>query len=221
VRVLVTTFPGQGHFHPVAPVALALQTAGHEVRVATERSFAPWVEECGLRVVSGGRPEAEVVAAATAPGTVDRAIRQFTTVWVPPFVREVLGALDDWHPDVVLSEEGEHGGPLVGAVLEVPVVTHSWPAPARPPATRAALAEALDDVWQGFGCPQGARVWGDIYLDCCPPPLQTPDVESIAGVVGVRPVVFDGPPVDPPAWLERLDKPAVLVTLGTVSLFIR
>lgn len=220
MRVLVTTFPGQGHFHPVAPIALAMQAAGHEVRVATEDSFVPWVEACGVPALGAGRPEAEVVAAATSPGTSDRAIRQFTTEWVPAFAGDVLRAVHGWPPELIVSEEGEHGGPLIGAVLGVPVVTHSWPAPARPLATRLALTEALDEVWSKFGLGD-TRLWGGTYLDCCPPPLQTHDARTIAGLVNVRPGLFDGPPIDPPPWLEGLTRPVVFVTVGTVSLFAR
>ena len=221
MRVLVTTFPGKGHFHPVAPLALAMQRAGHDIRVATDPSFGGWVEACGFSLLAAGPSEAEMLSATSALTPEERSIREFTSVWVPTFARDVLGSLDRWPPDLVVSEEGEHAGALLGAVLGVPVVSHSWPAPARPPEMRAALADALDDVWTTFGQEGPARLWGDRYLDCCPPPLQTPDVRTIAGVIVVRPSLFDGPPVAPPSWLKELVRPVVFVTLGTVSIFAR
>lgn len=129
--------------------------------------------------------------------------------------------MNGWRPDLVVSEEGEHAGVLLAAVFGIPAVTHSWPAPARPLETRAALEVALQDVWPAFGQEGPARLWGDRYLDCCPPPLQTSDIKTIAGVVAVRASLFDGPPVVPPSWLENLVRPVVFVTLGTVSLFAR
>src|SRR4051812_8146344 len=48
VRVLVTAFPAVGHFHSVAPFALAARAAGHEVCVATAPDLVPWSITCGL-----------------------------------------------------------------------------------------------------------------------------------------------------------------------------
>lgn len=221
MRVLVTTYPAEGHFHPVAPLALALQRAGHDVRVATDREFGRWVEACGLPVLPAGRAQAELVAATSTLDPEERAVRLFTSVWVPEFARGVLAHLDGWRPDVVVSEEGEHAGPLVAGVLGVPSVTHSWPAPAREPSARAALAGALEDIWRTFGQDGPVRVFGDTYLDCCPPPWQTPDAATIPGLIAVRPTSFDGPALPPPPWLGDLAAPVVLVTLGTVTLFAR
>ena len=54
MRVLVTTQPGFGHFHPLVPLAQALATAGHEVAVACAPSFRPTVESAGVRAVPAG-----------------------------------------------------------------------------------------------------------------------------------------------------------------------
>ncbi len=221
MRVLVTTYPGKGHFHPVAPLALALQRAGHDLRVATDPKFGQWVEACGLSALPAGCSEAEMVGATSALGAEERAIQLFTSVSVPAFATDVLGSVKSWRPDLVVSEEGEHAGPLVAAVLDVPSVTHSWPAPAQPHSVRAALAQCLEPVWRSFGQESPVSVFGDHYLDCCPPPWQTLEVESITGVMAVRPSPFDGPPIPPPPWLADVVAPVVFVTLGTVSLFAR
>ena len=221
LRVLVTTFPGKGHFHPVAPLALAMRRVGHDVRVATHPGFGRWVEACGLSVLPAGRSQEELVAATAALPPQARSIHLFTTEWMPSFANDVLSSAGAWRPELVVSEEGEHGGPLLATLLEIPAVTHSWPAPARPQEVRAALVDALDDIWRAFSCNAPPRPWGDHYLDCCPPPLQTPDIETVAGVITVRPSVFDGPPCPPPPWLEDLVRPVVFVTLGTVAIFAR
>lgn len=54
MRVLFTTQPAFGHFHPLVPLAHALAAAGHEVAVACSRSFAPTVEASGLRAIPAG-----------------------------------------------------------------------------------------------------------------------------------------------------------------------
>jgi UDP:flavonoid glycosyltransferase YjiC (YdhE family) len=221
MRVLVTTFPGYGHFHPVAPLALALQRAGHDVRVGIHAGFGRWVEACGLTVLPAGRSEDEMVVEAAAFRPEERPVRLFTTISVPAFASDVLAACERWRPDLVVSEEGEHAGPLIASVLGVPSATHSWPAPARPPEERAARAEALQGVWQEFGQQGRPRLYGDHYLDCCPRPLQTSAVETIEGVVAIRPTLFDGPPTTPPRWLDDVVSPVVFVTLGTVPIYAR
>lgn len=221
MRVLVTTFPGYGHFHPVAPLAFALQRASHDVRVATHAGFGRWVEACGLPLLPAGRSQEDMVAASAAFDNEERAVRLFTTIAVPAFASEVLAGVDRWRPDLVISEEGEHAGPLIASVLGVPSATHSWPAPARPPEERRARSESLEGVWQAFGQKGRPRLYGDHYLDCCPPPLQTGALETIANVRAVRPTSFDGPPTISPRWLEGIVAPVVFVTLGTVPMFAR
>jgi len=60
---------------------------------------------------------------------------------------------------------------------------------------------------------------GEIYLDACPAPWQSGEIADIEGVVPVRPVLFDGPPAEVPAWLVDFPRPAAYVTLGTVPIF--
>ena len=54
MRFLLTSLPGAGHFHPLVPVARALESAGHDVLVATAPSARASVEGSGLRAVSAG-----------------------------------------------------------------------------------------------------------------------------------------------------------------------
>jgi UDP:flavonoid glycosyltransferase YjiC (YdhE family) len=222
MRVLVTTFPGYGHFHPVAPLGLAFRRAGHDVRVATHPEFGRWVESCGLPVLPAGRPEHDTISKTAGLSPQERAVQQFTTVAVPPFANDVLEAAEQWRPELVVSEEGEHAGPLIASVLRVPSATHSWPAPARPVSERRAREQALITIWREFGQPGPVRSYGDVYLDCCPPPMQSDAIDSIDGAMTVRPTLFDGPPdAATIPWFADLDAPVVFVTLGTVAMFAR
>ncbi|GAT67127.1 DUF1205 domain-containing protein [Planomonospora sp. ID91781] len=56
MRVLFTSYPSHAHLWPVVPCAWALQSAGHEVRVATHASFAGAVTAAGLTPVPLGDP---------------------------------------------------------------------------------------------------------------------------------------------------------------------
>ena len=54
MRVLFTTVPGPGTFHPHVPVAKALEAAGHEVAFAVSKSVAPTIEAAGFRCFPDG-----------------------------------------------------------------------------------------------------------------------------------------------------------------------
>ena len=223
MRILVTSFPALGHFHPVAPLALAARDAGHEVRVATGPDLCEWVERCGLEAHAVGisQAEAQRVAAERYPDAV-ASDHKFTDVWVSAALPGLISLTDGWSPDVVIHEEEEYAALLLGDLLGVFCVTHSWASPARPVELRERAAELLAPVWDA-AIPGGhARTTGNLYLDACPPPFQTGAIAAVAAtVLPVRPVLFDGPPGDPPEWLTTLRRPAAYVTLGTVPKFSR
>lgn len=54
MRVLVSTLAETGHFHPVVPIAQALQAAGHDVRFAAAPSFAAHVAAAGFPLIPAG-----------------------------------------------------------------------------------------------------------------------------------------------------------------------
>jgi glycosyltransferase (activator-dependent family) len=55
MRVLFTTYPDKTIFQPMVPLAWALRTAGHEVRVASQPEFTEVITEAGLTAVPVGR----------------------------------------------------------------------------------------------------------------------------------------------------------------------
>jgi UDP:flavonoid glycosyltransferase YjiC (YdhE family) len=222
VRVLVTTFPAVGHFHPIAPLCLALQAAGHDVLVATGPDLVGWVRRCGLSAVPAGLTQDEAVRRAQASVPAGRAFgpHMFAHVAPAPMLTDLVRLVQRWPPGLVVHEESEYVGPLLATVLDVPCVTHSWPAPAR---TDVAGRHAIDAVaahWNQL-VGQPARVTGDLYLDACPPALQSPEVRSIPAVMAVRPEPFDGPSSPARPHLHELARPAAYVTFGTVAEFAR
>ena len=224
MRILFTTHGAYGHFHPIAPLALAAHGRSHDVLVATGPGLVDWVARCGLRAVPAG-PTVQAVDAALAQLPVDDArpamFHRFSTVAVPPTLADLKRVTHDWRPDVVVHEEGEYAAPLLAALDDLPCVTHSWPAPARPGVERRLYRELLGPVWAAQGVSSSPRTSGSLYLDCCPPLYQNDEIGSIEGVVSVRPVLFDGPPAPAPPWLEALPRPAAYVTFGTVPAFSR
>ncbi len=221
MRILVTSFPALGHFHPIAPLALAARDAGHEVRVATGPDLVEWVERCGLEAHAVGisQDETRRVAAQRYPDA-SAGDHKFTDVWVSAALPGLVSLTDSWSPDLIVHEEEEYAALLLGDLLGVFCVTHSWASPARPVELRERAAELLAPVW-GAAIPGGTpRTTGAVYLDACPRPFQTSAIDAVASpVVPVRSVLFDGPRTDPPEWLASLPRPAAYVTLGTIPAF--
>ena len=221
MRILVTSFPALGHFHPVAPLALAAAAAGHEVRVATGPDLVAWVERCGLEshAVGISQADAQRVAAERYPEAV-ASDHKFTDVWVSAALPGLVSLTDGWTPDLVIHEEEEYAALLLADLLGVSSVTHSWASPARPVELRERAAELLAPLWEAATPGAHPRTTGTVYLDACPPSFQTGAIAAVGGtVVAVRPMLFDGPRAAPPEWLATLPRPTAYVTLGTVPKF--
>jgi UDP:flavonoid glycosyltransferase YjiC (YdhE family) len=220
VRVLITTFPSIGHFHPLAPLALAISGRGHDVLVATGSDLVGWVRRCGLPAVSAGLRQREAVCRARASVAPAHTfgLHMFAEVAPAPMLADLREIAGRWPPDLIVHEEGEYAGPLLAALLNRPCVTHSWPAPALPVDARGRAVASVTPLWREL-LDRPAQVTGDMYLDTCPPPLQSADVATIPAVTVVRPEPFDGVRSPLPAALHRLARPAAYVTFGTVADF--
>jgi glycosyltransferase len=59
MRVLFTCYPSHAHLWPVVPLAWAVQSAGHEVRVASHARFAGSIKAAGLTPVGLGEASVE------------------------------------------------------------------------------------------------------------------------------------------------------------------
>lgn len=220
MRILFTSYPAIGHFHPLAPLGLAARDAGHDVRVAIGPNLTEWVDRCGLDAYPVGVSAAEAFATARKRFPAEEwAAHMFTEVWVETALPGLRQLAETWPPDLVIHEEMDFAGLLLGRILDVPTVTHSWPSPARSIEDWEFLAELLAPLWESQLRDGFASTTGDMYLDACPPPFQSDDIDAIPNVVAVRPVLFDGPSAKPPSWLTKLARPVAYVTLGTVPAF--
>jgi UDP:flavonoid glycosyltransferase YjiC (YdhE family) len=230
LKVVLTCQPALGHFHPLVPLARALQDAGHETLFATSPSFVPVVEEAGFEGVGAGLDWLESEAGATFPDAVGdgtdwhamyhgwhtvlaRAARRL----VPDLVRLFQSA----RPDVVVSESIEFSGPLAAEATGVPHalfgIGFCKPLPV--------LARAVGRNWnmarRGLQLPPDPdleRLSPYLYLDAYPPSMHPMPLEDMIPVArSIRPVPFEvGDPALPP-WFDDLPpRPTVYVTLGTV-----
>lgn len=212
MRVLVTAFPAIGHFHAVAPFALAARSAGHDVCVATAPDLVPWAITCGLPA----RPIGPLVRSLTSASDPSHPERLRTDAWPTAVIGDLERLIADWRPDLVVHEEGEYAAVLACTRLDIPCVTHSWATPARSPFERAEAVDRLTPLWRQYlGDEVVPQTTGALYLDACPPPFQLGGLRGIEPVATVRGEAYDGPGTGrAPLWLVEMARPAAYISLG-------
>lgn len=140
MRVLFCTLPQKTHFLTLVPLAWALRTAGHDVRVASLPQFNDTITQAGLtampvgRAVDPGRldrPEQRALARRGIPAPYDVAGQPAgSTRWadmkeayravVPfmfevdnfPMIADLVAAARAWRPDLVLWEPFTYAAPI-------------------------------------------------------------------------------------------------------------
>ncbi len=229
MRVLFSSTSGYGHVLPMLPLARAFVGAGHQVLWAANDDAGRVVTAAGLDTAPVGMDGATLRAAlrpltATAVGLPppDRARymfpAKFAALLTPPTARDLLPLARTWGPDLMIHEQGELAAPLVGAVVGVPTVTHSFGG-AVPVRTMVEAGERLADLWieHGLEPREHAGCFSGPYLDLCPTSVRMTPLDHIGDVRPLRPVADAGSaPADLPTYLEPDDRPLVYVTLGTV-----
>jgi UDP:flavonoid glycosyltransferase YjiC (YdhE family) len=205
--ILFTIHPYVGHFAPLAPLAIALEEAGHEVVFATTTAFA------------------EEVVAGTGFSAVGAGVEPYHTFgWTVDVIRPKIADLLDvlgrrTRPNLILREVTDFSGLILGEFLDVPSVTIGAGIFQSGRWWRRLLRGALDAIRADYRLPLDpscARLHPELYCDLVPPWFQQfegspPDTHWY--VRSDRPL-DTGPS---PAWLRRLpDRPTVYVTLGTV-----
>lgn len=214
----------------MAPVACALQDGGHEVAFATAERFGLRVARAGFRTFPAGLGPGQVVERTLAlpgvagPGSQDAwrfGAQMFAAVAAPAKVPDLLGVVDEWRPDLLIHDITDFAGPPAAAHAGIPCVAHSL-GPMFPLELHRLGAELVAPVWQELGKTAGplGGMFGELYLDICPPSLQSDDIEELrAEVQQVRSVPFDAVGDEAlPAWAAELaGRPTVYVTLGTLD----
>ncbi len=234
MRVLFTCVPGYGHFHPMVPLARALEGAGHEVAFATaERFCRRVVESAGFRAFPAGLSPLVVherTAEVLGLGVGDEGLAAEDAVWrfgaqmfagvaAPAKVPDLLGILDDWGGDVVVHDMTDFAGPVAAARRGLGWAALSFGA-LQPGEFWDRAAELAAPLWAEGGVEPDARagMFRHLYLDTCPSSLQSPAIGDVATARPLRPVTFDNPEGTAlPARVAELGPgPLVYVTLGTV-----
>jgi UDP:flavonoid glycosyltransferase YjiC (YdhE family) len=145
--------------------------------------------------------------------------RLFGETLTPPMAADLLPLATRWRPDLMVHEHGELASPLVGAVLQVPSVTHAFGG-GIPPSMLEDAGARLAGLWaeHGQALPPYAGSFTTLYLDICPPSVQSVTLDHVPARQPLRPVADTGGVTGPlPHYLERDERPLVYVTLGTVQ----
>jgi UDP:flavonoid glycosyltransferase YjiC (YdhE family) len=213
MRVLCTCVPGYGHFHPMVPLARALQAAGHDLAFATAERFCTRVTAAGFDAFPAGLNPGPMVQRAVesfagAGGDEWRfGAHMFAGVAAPAKLPALNTIVDDWRPDLLIYDVTDFAGPPAAAGAGIPGVAHSL-GPMFPVEFHRLAAELLPHEPSA------------LYLDICPPSLQSDGVDDIATATQQqRPVPFDAVAGESlPAWVARLAPQAtVYITLGTLD----
>ncbi len=230
MRVLSTCLPGHGHFNPMLAVARALAGAGHEVAFATAEAFCPRIKATGFKAFPAGMSLADQVAEARRrfpdedrlPGRErfeNFVPRMLAGVAAPSRADELVAIVRDYEPDVLVHDETELAGPLAATVAGIPYADQSVGI-LRPLGMFRLAAEVLRPLWDRWGVDLGplAGMFRYLYLDVCPPSLQSPEIDAIEVAHPVKNVDIPPAPGETlPGWVPQLPAvPTVYVSLGTI-----
>jgi UDP:flavonoid glycosyltransferase YjiC (YdhE family) len=228
MRVLFTTQPFFGHWHPLVPFARALEAAGHDVAFATTPAFCATIEANGFRCFPAGADEtddehqARLERVAGIPGTERAAVMwtdYFAGTWAERTLPDMLAIGREWRPDLVVREDVEFAGCVTAESLGIPHATVL--VAAYRPYMQELIAPNLDRLRASAGLPPAApREMLHRYLLICPVPLsfQDPAQPLPPTAHAISHEGFDASSDEElPAWVEQLpDQPTVYATLGTV-----
>ncbi|MTD58275.1 glycosyltransferase [Amycolatopsis pithecellobii] len=214
MRILFSVVPASGHVLPLLPLADAARRAGHDVAFLSGRGAAEMVP--GFDVFEVG-PSVEEAMAKTAqrlsgddgaqPGL--GAIEMFGGVRMEGYGDEAVRVSGEFAPDLVVHDVVDVVGPLVAAVLEVPMVEHriSGPLPAE------LLGAVADRALTGYASFGAVRPVPFAVVDPFPDVLlDEAERDHAPGRVALRPQPHSS---GPSVKLPELPGPVALVTLGT------
>lgn len=124
-RFLLACWPFPGHIRPFLSLAVALREAGHTVAVYTGASVAPLVEGEGLtcfpfRGVSEDDAYANIAAIDSVPQggrpgsrLLLKIFRDWMIETIPGQIADLQPLIDDWRPDVIVTETAMLGPTLI------------------------------------------------------------------------------------------------------------
>jgi UDP:flavonoid glycosyltransferase YjiC (YdhE family) len=224
MKVLFTTHPGSGHWHPLVPLARALETAGHEVAFATPPGSRRGIEAAGFRTFPAGADDNEQeVQRLSEEAKLDDEV-WFHVKYVFAWTRarrslpDLLDIIRDWRPDLVVRENTEFAGCVAAERAGIPhaalQITVAWTH------FLEMVGENINRLRATVDLPP-AEVAETLYryllLFPRPPGLWNPAVPPPATMHPFRYTGFSQSGEEAlPAWVAELEeRPTIYATMGT------
>ena len=231
MRVLFTTQPGLGHFHPLLPVAGGLRRRGHEVAFASSASFGKQIVAAGFPAFAVGQDwlatdmvRAFPEMASIPPGPARYAWARgaiFAGATARGTTPDLVGLARRWCADLIVREAAEFGGCLAAEMLDLPHAMVRTDSGSSSYSDRHHVAEALSGLREQFGLPPDPDVempFRYVQLSFAPDGLGESEAEAAPTCHRFRPIALPSDDAGPaPSWLAALPpRPTVYATLGTV-----
>lgn len=228
MRVLITHQPGLGHWHPLVPLAQALEAAGHEVAFATAPTFCPRVEANGFRCFPVGASETDEelkqlrARQATMPPE-ERAgfmwVNSFAGFRAERSLPDLLALARKWQPDIIVRDMIEFSGCIVAERLGLPHAAVQLAA--YRPDFHLLVADALNRLRETVDLPPETHhemLYRYLMLSPRPPSFQDPASPLPPTAYAIRHKGFNASAEEHlPDWVSKLpERPTVYATLGTV-----
>ncbi len=214
MRILFTFTGGSGHLLPLAALAEAAQTFGHDVAVAGAGTLVASIESRGFVAFPTGPPDPRPKSSPSEkvqPIDLERENETmrtgFARVGARRHVEMIPGIIRDWEPDVVVRDEVDFGTAIVAELLGLPCATVLVLAAGSFPTTEV-VAQPLNELRSELGLgpdPELAMLESDLVLSPFPPSFRVTPLPTTG--FSYRPTV--AAPPNPP------HDPAVYFTLGT------
>ena len=228
MRVLITTHPEVGHWHPLVPLARALAAADHDVAFATTPVGCAALDALGFRGFPVGSDEMPEEVAARQARLARLAPEERATVfWAEVFPQtraermlpDMLDVVRAWRPHLVIREFLEFAGCVAAEHEGLPhaaVQMAAWR-----PHLHALLIEPLTRLRQSVGLPADPELlmpYRHLLLVTAPPSFLESAASLPATAQHLRPEVFDQSGDERlPEWMASLpERPVAYVTMGTV-----
>jgi len=241
MRVLFTAGPGTGHFHPLVPVAKALQQAGHTVAFATADSSREMVERSGFGFFSTGAEWMAMVAQGGMGGMksfedFQRIQREMMKTDLPAFLKmmlqmfvgrfgnatlpQVIAAASTFRPDLIVRNSMEYAGCVAAEHLGLPHASIQVGGVRPGDYPPEALVEQLDALRAKAQLPPDPALqmlYRYLHLSLMPASYFQGGMPATTHYLSPR--TFDQSGSEGlPAWVEKREgRPILYITLGTVA----
>ena len=221
MRVLVASTRGAGHFLAVAPFAVALAGAGHEVLAAVPSESVAMARRAGLESWVLDDVTREQVRQVFSSLPSDRPgeagpmlVRElYGRLHIPAALPGMREAIDRFDPDLVLRETFHYASALAAEEAGVP---HVRVAPGMVGVDASAVAHAAEG-FPGLASVV-ASITGSPLLTLAPSSLDAPGRAAPAVVRRYRDAAVPEPLADEErSWLSCGEAPLVYVTFGSVA----